>query len=183
MIGPRQKARIAGWLWLTVIAAGVLAFVVRSQPRLAMVANLFAGVCYLGVTVLLYELLKPVNRIVALFGAFCGLAGVASGAAADAANSGQQGFYISMVFFGFHVGSVGYLIVRSTFLPRILGVLLATGGSAYVISSVANLLSPAFGAHLSPFIVPIAILGEGALTVWLIVKGVDASKWEGYIRS
>ncbi|HYU09122.1 MAG TPA: DUF4386 domain-containing protein [Gemmatimonadales bacterium] len=184
MTEPRRSARVAGWLWLLVIAAGMVAFAVRAtQPRLALVANLFAGVCYIGVTGLLYELLKPVNQSVALFAAFCGLVGVASGAG-DALDNGQgQGFSIAMVHFGFQIASVGYLIVRSTFLPQILGVLLAIGGSSYVISSFANLLSPAFGAHLSPFIIPIAVLGEGSLTVWLIVKGVDASKWEGYIRS
>jgi len=44
------------------------------------------------------------------------------------------------------------------------------GGSSYVINSFTNFLSPALGAHVAPFVVPIAILGEGALTFWLLVK-------------
>ena len=89
-----------------------------------------------------------------------------------------QGFLISMVFFGFQCFLVGCLIVRSTFLPRILGVLLAIGGSSYIISSFATFLAPAFGARLSPFIVPLALLGEGSLTLWLLVMGVNEQRWK-----
>ena len=94
---PRFKARIAGGLWLIVIAAGMSAFVVGSTViargdaaataanilaseslfRLAFAANLLSSVCYMGVTVLLYGLLKPVSRSVSLLAAFFGLAGLA----------------------------------------------------------------------------------------------------------
>jgi len=47
------------------------------------------------------------------------------------------------------------------------------GGSSYVINSFTNFLSPSIGSHLAPFIIPVAILGEGALTLWLLVKGVN----------
>ena len=225
---PRLKARIAGGLWLMVIVAGMTAFVIRSPLivrgdaaatatnilaseslfRLGFAADLIAGVCYLGVTVLLYRLLKPVSRSLALLAAFFGLAGVAIGSATSLTNlaalillgGGEyssafttsqlqavaqmslrlsfQGFNISMVFFGFQCLLIGFLIVRSTFLPRLLGVLLAIGGSSYVISSFAVFLSPAFGARLAPFIVPAALLGEGALTLWLLVKGVNEQRWK-----
>jgi len=71
-------------------------------PRLAFAANQFSGVCYLGVTVLLYQLFKPVDTGISLFAAFCGLAGVASGAALSLVRSDPpaQGFHIAMVFFG-----------------------------------------------------------------------------------
>ncbi len=82
------------------------------------------------------------------------------------------GFYIAMVFFGAQIISVGYLITRSTLVPPLLGVLLLLGGSSYIINSFTNFLAPTIGAHLAPFIIPIAILGEGALTLWLLVKGV-----------
>lgn len=178
MNDPRRTARLAGALWLIVIVAGVISFLNQSvHPRLAFAANQFAGLCYLGVSVLLYELFKPVRASLALFAAFCGLAGVASGAAADSlgqSNSPAQGFFIAMVFFGAQIISIGYLITRSTLIPRLLGVLLMFGGSSYVINSFTNFLSPALGAHVAPFVVPIAILGEGALTFWLLVKGVNA---------
>ncbi len=225
---PRLKARVAGGLWLTVIAAGVFAFVVGSVLivrndaaatatnilanetlfRLGFVADLIAGVCYMGVTVILYYLLKPVSRDLSLLAAFFGLGGVAIGSASfltrlaplvllrgdqylSSFTTGQlqamalvslklyvQGFNISMVFFGIQCFLVGFLIVRSSFLPRILGVLLAIGGLSYVSSSLASFLSPAFGAILSPLILPAAIVGEGSLTLWLLLIGVNAPKWQ-----
>ena len=97
---PVFGARMAGALWLIVILASIVAVVggasldlrgdaatlaanaLASAPRirLAFVMLFFGKICYLGGTVLLYELLKPVNKSVALFGAFCGLAGLLSGA-------------------------------------------------------------------------------------------------------
>src|SRR5438132_13237850 len=230
---PRFKGRIAGGLWLMVIVAGMTAFIIRSplivsgdatatanrilasesRYRFGFAADLIAGVCYMGVTALLYGLLKPVSRSLSLLAAFFGLAGVAIGSAtsltslaalvllgggeySSAFTSSQlqamalmslrlsfQGFLISMVFFGFQCFLVGCLIVRSTFLPRILGVLLAIVGSSYVISSFATFLAPAFGARLSPFIMPAALLGEGSLTLWLIVKGVNAERWKEQARA
>src|SRR6266508_2086475 len=88
-----------------------------------------------------------------------------------------QGFNITMAFFGFQCFLIGCLIVRSTFLPRILGVLLAMGGSCYVISSFATFLAPSFGGRLTPFIIPAALLGEGSLTFWLLVFGVNDQRW------
>lgn len=174
MNDPRRTARLAGALWLVVIAAGVLSVVTQSgQPRIAFAANQFGGVVYLGVTVLLYRLFKPVDSTISLFAAFCGLAGVASGSATSA--PGAQGFYIAMVFFGAQIISIGYLITRSTLVPRILGLLLLLGGASYVINSFANFLAPAVGARLAPFIIPVAILGEGTLTLWFLVKGVNVS--------
>jgi len=224
---PRFKARMAGGLWLMVIATGTFAFlagatlIVRNDAvatatnilaaerfyRLGFVADLIAGACYMGVTVLLYDLLKPVSRSVSLLAAFFGLGGIAIGAATSlvrlaplvllrsdqylstftpnqlqtmalaALRLYEQAFLIAMVFFGLQCVLVGCLIVRSTFLPRILGVLLALGGLSYVISSLANFLAPAFGARLAPFIVPAAILGEGSLTLWLLLMGVNAQRW------
>ncbi len=176
MNDPRRTARLAGILWLVVIAGGVVSFVTQTgQPRLAFAANLFNGVCYLGVTVLLYQLFKPVSSSISLFAASCGLAGVASGAALSLVHTDPpaQGFFVGMVFFGAQIISIGYLITRSTLIPRILGLLLLLGGASYVINSFTNFLAPALGAHVAPFIVPVAILGEGAMTLWLIVKGVN----------
>jgi uncharacterized protein DUF4386 len=225
---PPRHARIAGGLWLIVIVAGASDFFIRSslivrgnpaatannilaaEPmfRLAFAADLIAGAFYTGVTVLLYDLLKPVSRSLSLLAAAFGVAGVTAGAATSlnhlaplallggaqyltAFTTDQlqaqayvslrmylQGFNISMVFFGFQCLLIGSLIVRSTFLPRILGVLLAIGGSSYVISSFASFLSPAFAAHLSPYILPAAVAGEGSLCLWLIVKGVNAASWQ-----
>ena len=224
---PRLQARVAGALWLAVIAAGVLTVVVESRLvvrgdaaltvanilaseslfRVGVAADLFGGACYLGVTALLYRLLKPAGRSLSLLAAFFGLAGVAVGAVGSVSRLAPlvllgggpyaaaftktqlqaltmlslslQGlcFNVAMIFFGLQCVSAGRLIVRSTFLPRALGVLLALGGASYVFSSFANLLSPPFGALVFPFIIPIAIVGEGALTLWLLFKGVNVERW------
>jgi hypothetical protein len=50
------------------------------------------------------------------------------------------GFHVAVVFFAFY--DLGYLVLRSTFLPRVLGVLMAIGGFCYLTDSVANFLSP-----------------------------------------
>ncbi|MFY9621381.1 MAG: DUF4386 domain-containing protein [Pyrinomonadaceae bacterium] len=224
---PRMKARAAGLLWVVVIVTGLAAFMLRSPLvvrgdaaatatnilaneslfRLAFVSDLVAGICYVGVSVLLFRLLQPVSGSVSLLSAFFGLAGVIVGSATSLTglvsfavlrdgqyanafsttqlqslasmflNMDANGFAAAMVFFGLQVMLVGILIVRSTFLPRILGILLAIGGSSYVVSSLATFLAPAVGARLMPFIVPLALLGEGSLTVWLLAKGVNEQRW------
>ena len=223
---PLLAARMAGGLWLIVIIAGIIAVVTgasldtsgepgtlaatalasASKVRLAFVINFFGKICYLGVSVLLYELLKPVNKSIALFGAFCGFAGLMSGAgsvnsfvalslleesrrAAEPLagqlqatvkmflSGGGPGFGVEMVYFGCHIVSVGYLIVRSHFIPRAIGVLMLLAGSCYIIASFTSFVSPVLGGRLLPLIVPIAILGEGALTLWLLFRGVNVEAW------
>jgi len=224
---PLFAARMAGALWLIVILASILAVVggasldLRGDPatiaanalasapriRLAFVMLFFGKICYLGGTVLLYELLKPVNKSVALFGAFCGLAGLLSGAhglnqltalslleesrrATEPVASQLQGavkiflapgFSGEDVFFGCQIVSVGYLIARSSFLPRAIGVLLMLGGAGFLITSFAKFVSPALGARLSPLILPIAVLGEGSLALWVLVKGVNVEQWRSTV--
>jgi hypothetical protein len=70
----------------------------------------------------------------------------------------------NLVFFGLYCVLIGYLIFRSTFLPRTLGVLMAFGGLGWV-----TFLSPQLTNYLSPYNMAPGILGEGALTLWLLV--------------
>src|SRR5438034_11610013 len=86
-------------------------------------------------------------------------------------------FFKCMIFFGIPCILIGFLVARSTFLPRTLGVLLAICGTSYVIASFANFLLP-LGASLVPFVMPVALIGEGWLTVWLLVKGVNEERWK-----
>jgi hypothetical protein len=71
----------------------------------------------------------------------------------------------------------GYLIFRSTFLPRTLGVLLAIAGACYLINSFVNFMPPGFGDFLFPWILLPVILGEGLLALWLLIAGIDSSQW------
>src|SRR3954464_3637048 len=196
---PERTARLAGALWLVVIvvsivslfvnpsvstsgspaqtAASILAAETPYRPAFALL--FFGSLCYLGVTALIYELLQPVNRSVALFGAFASLAGLTIGAAtavnelgaltllkeasiatAGAANQlqtiaqvflrDQAEFKVGMVFFGIHVASTGYLILRPTLIPRIIGAVLVAGGASYIITSFATFVAPALGDRLAP---------------------------------
>jgi hypothetical protein len=81
-----------------------------------------------------------------------------------------------MVLFGSYNLLIGYLIFRSTFLPRILGVLLAISGLCYLINCFANFLSPAFATHLLPYIL-VPGGAELLLALWLVVIGVNVQRW------
>ncbi|HYW47285.1 MAG TPA: DUF4386 domain-containing protein [Bryobacteraceae bacterium] len=152
---------------------------------------------------LLYELLKPVNRSISLLAAFvvlvdCALQAFTSlfhlapllilqGGSSLSAFAPEQlqalalmflklsayAFAIDHVFFGFWFVLTGYLIFRSTFLPRVLGVLLAISGLGWV-----TYLSPPLAQHLSTFVVAASAVGEIPLELWLIVMGVNVQRWK-----
>ncbi len=78
---------------------------------------------------------------------------------------------VALVFFAFYGLTNGYLIYKSTFLPRFVGVLLMVGALAWL-----AYLSPAFGASLFPYIAA-GSLGEFVLMLWLLIAGVDSARW------
>jgi hypothetical protein len=80
------------------------------------------------------------------------------------------------VFFGLDILIFAYLVLRSTFLPRAIGVLLAIDGLAYLCYSVTDILAPGAAAHLVPWIQLPALVGEGALCLWLLVVGLDVDR-------
>jgi Domain of unknown function (DUF4386) len=167
------------------------------------VAQLVVGACDIGVA-----LLKPVNRGLALLAAVFRLVFVAiananvlnhfapllllSGGEYLSAFKPDQlqalalvfirlrtiGLDIALVFFGFHCVVLGYLIFRSTFFPRILGLLLAIGGLGYSANIFANVTLSAIGAHLFPYIMLPAGIAEISLALWLLVIGVNEQRWK-----
>jgi hypothetical protein len=90
----------------------------------------------------------------------------------------NTGYDISMVFWGFQIILMGCLILRSTFLPRILGALLTVGGLCYLINSFADFLKPSLGNALGLYIVAPGALAELLLTLWLLVMGVNVQRWK-----
>jgi hypothetical protein len=157
---------------------------------------------YVAVIALFYNLWRPVNRNLALLATFFGILGCAVQAFGSlfqlapfvvlggsqhksAFNSDQlralaqmlldlsvQAGHIGIVFFGAFDIVIGFLIFRSTFLPRVLGVLMVLAGLSWL-----SFLSPPLANYL---LTPIEILGflaEAALMLWLLVLGVNVQRW------
>jgi hypothetical protein len=173
--------------------------------RLGFAAYLVEGLCDVALTLILYVLLRPVSKDLALLAAFFGLVGTALFGVAelfyfaalllvgganylktfspDQLNSlallslKAYGFAggIFLAFYG--VASIvrGYLIFRSGYLPRVLGALLALGGLGFVAKNFALVLAPAYASNL--LLLPLFPAGV-SLTIWLLVRGVDVPKWE-----
>ncbi|MGA7926633.1 MAG: DUF4386 domain-containing protein [Candidatus Sulfotelmatobacter sp.] len=171
--------------------------------RLGLATGLIATACYVALTALFYDLFEPVNRTLSLVAAFFSLVGCAilafsslfQLAALVVLGGGQylsvftveqlralavlflelygQGVSICFVFFGVYCLLIGCLIVKSTFLPRILGVLMAFAGLGWL-----TFLSPPLASYLSPYILVLGFLAELALMLWLLVMGVNVQRWK-----
>jgi hypothetical protein len=226
---PRAEARIAGLLYLVIIlgalfipfavapsgmmrgdaAVPTVAHILAAKQlyALAGIAQLILGACDIGVALILYDLLKPAGRSVALLAAFFRLVFVAiananvlnhfapllllSRASYLGAFTPDQlqalasvflrlrttGLDIALVFFGFHCILIGYLLFRSTYFPRVLGLLMALGGVGYVANIFATVLPSVIAARVFPYVMLPAGVAELGLSLWLIIVGVNAAKW------
>jgi hypothetical protein len=88
-----------------------------------------------------------------------------------------QAFNIAILFFGLYCFVIGYLASRSTFFPRVLGVLMAVGGSAYVVNELVAFYSMAPAAIISSLAMILGGLGELSFLVWLLAFGVNEQRW------
>jgi hypothetical protein len=169
---PRPRGRITGVVYLLYFLTAVSAEVFIGRGRVVAfdAVNLIAYAFYIAVTLLFYYMFKPVNRNLSLLAAFFSLAGCAN----DVLGLFNRAPYkiSSLVFFGPYCLLIGYLIFRSTFLPRILGVLMALAGLGWLI-----FLSP-LANYLSTYLKALGFLAEASLMLWLIVKGVNEPRWK-----
>ena len=171
--------------------------------RLGFASTLAGIAFHIAWAFLFYDLFKPVNRHLSLLAAFVILVGCAiqavtsllylapllvlKGGSALSAFTVEQLQALAMmfirlnglandtylVFFGLWCVLIGYLIFKSTFLPRILGVLLAIAGIGWM-----TFMSPPLGTYLFPVIAVASGLAEIPLQLWLLVKGVNAQRWK-----
>src|SRR6266496_1242280 len=191
---PRLMARIAGVFYLLTIMTGIFAqgfvsgrLVVDGDAaatatnilthqdlfQLGFAVYLIEMACQIATTALFYDLLKPPGRSVSLLAAFLGFAGcIIKTFSRLFFMVNDHGAAIALVFFGFYALLTGYLILRSTFLPRALGVLAILGGLGWL-----SFLYQPLGYRLFLFIAPLGLLGAAALILWLLVFGVNEQRW------
>ena len=176
----------------------------ESLFRLSLVIELIRQIFIMLLSLVLYKPLKPVNKNIASLMVIFALVGVSismlnelndfaalllsSGAdylKAFGANQLQAlvmffldlrkyGTFISQVF-SFWVLLLGYLVFKSGFLPRILGILLMLGGLCYTVQAVLFFLFPNFDAMILGLF---AFIGESLFYLWLLIKGVNVEEWK-----
>lgn len=86
-------------------------------------------------------------------------------------------FNIALLFFAFTCIVNGYLIFRSGYLPKLVGILMQTAGVCYLTACFAALFAPAFSDLITPLILIPPLIGELSLCLWLLLKGVNVRKW------
>lgn len=169
--------------------------------RLGFVADLVQATFFLFTAMALYLLLKHVNKLVAqamvilvaisvaiislnLLNQFMALS-IATGEGYQSTfgpvgsdrltllfvDMHANGYLIAQMFFGLWLVPLGYLVVRSGYFPKVLGVLLALGGVAYVVDLLVRFLAPGVGETISPYVL-IPVYSEVLFVIYLLVKGV-----------
>ena len=222
---PKKTARVAAFVFLIIFFMGMSAelfirpaMIVPADPaatvrniaasealfRLSLVSDLIRQALLMALPLILYKILKPVNKTIAalmvIFALVCVPASMlnelnhlavlllSSGAGYLAAFKADQlnalvmffldlrkyGTFIPQ-FFSFWVLLLGYLVFKSGFLPRILGILLMLAGLCYTVLAVLFFLSPTFDATIFGLF---AFIGESLFYLWLLIKGVNIEAWE-----
>lgn len=175
--------------------------------RVGIASDLMQHVCDVPLMLVFYLLLRPVNKNLALLAVLFNLVQTAALVAyklnllvplfllgnADYLKtfeprqlhalayifirSDGHGFGIGLIYFGFTCLVLGYLIFKSGYLPKVLGVLMQTAGLCYLTNSFALILAPTFADLISPAVLIPAFIGETSLCLWLLVKGVNVEVW------
>ena len=177
----------------------------HSMIRLGFAGYFVEALCDAGLTWVLYILLRPVQRDLALLTVifriisttgfamaevlYFGVTRILGGAnylktfSPDQLNTlallfvkvSAVGQEVFSMFYGVGCIFLGYLIFCSTFLPRFLGLLLALSGFGFVFKTFASVLAPSLA---SPFLLAPTMVTVVLLTLWLLIKGVDVPKWQ-----
>ena len=227
-VSVRQKARLAGVLYLIIFVVAPFPFllvpesivvsgdstrtaanIVSSEGlfRAGMVAETIVIATELVLAALLYSLLRPVSRPISLAAAFARAgeaivqgvnlltSGIAllvlTGSGYMAAFEPNQldalanlfvdvnkfGTMVWGLFFGFHLALLGYLVYRSGFWPRLIGILLGVASIGYLAQSYGHMVAPEHDGLFAVLVVLLAAPGELGFTIWLLWKGISADHW------
>lgn len=178
---------------------------VGSLYRVGIVCELAMLACYLVVTAVFYAAFRPRDRTLSLIAALFSLTGIAVLAAgivqltgplfiladspvvasvwqAEASTTSLRlhgsGYTISLVFFGVYCLMIGGLIIRSRLIPPLVGLLMAFAGLCYLGNSLRVLLAIPFPADMASYLLLPGLIGEGAISLWLLAKGLNRAEWE-----
>ena len=165
---PRFKARMAGAFYVFSVLSAIF-FEMFLRGKMGYAANFIQMSGMVAVTLLSYYIFKAVNRSLSLLAASFNLVGLMF----EALRVNSQGVNLAVVFHGIFCMLIGFLIYRSTFLPRILGALIAFGGLSWL-----TYLSPQLSDYLSPYNLACGLLGEASVFLWLLVMGVNVQRWQ-----
>ncbi|MBV8194602.1 MAG: DUF4386 domain-containing protein [Candidatus Dormibacteraeota bacterium] len=193
----RSSALVAGDPQAT--AANVSAH--ATQFQIAFAADLAALPFFLGVGLILYVILRPVNRPIALAMLVINAVSVAiqainmlnhAAALMVATDPGltaglsstsvqslvlgllqmhQVGYLIAQIFFGLYLLPLGYLVYRSGYFPKAIGPILALGSVGYLIGVAISFASPRFDSSVATYFGLVGGLAEMAFLLWLLIKG------------
>jgi hypothetical protein len=205
--GMFAEAYVRGKLILPHDPAGTIRNILSNEQlyRLGFTLEFAGTAAYLALSAILYRLLAPVDRTASLIAALFSVAGctiwmanVASdmsplvfrGALAGAQPEPSRSIVFSllklrsetllsgMLCFGVQCLIAGFLIARSTYLPKVLGALLALGGAGYIVSASAHFLWPSLAAALHGYGFLPGEAGEALLGLWLAIVGLNAIRWD-----
>ena len=179
----------------------------ESLWRAAFAAEMVIGICAVPLLAIEYFLLRPVNGAIAFVGLLFNVASLAVEFVTDIPNVAaliffdpasylktltaqqldafgyvalrlhEQGFGVSLLFFGCVLICWGYLVYNSGYFPKAIGVLLPIGGLCYIVNSFALFLAPPLANALFPYILLPSFVAELAFCFYLIVFGVNLEKF------
>ena len=225
---PKKTARAAGLLYLIIAVCGGFAFfagyenlmvsgnaaetvnnILGSESifRVGLAGDAFTFLGEIALTMLLYNLFKPVDKTLSWIAAFARLAMTAmigmnllnklmalhllSSADYLTVFSTEQlyafaqlfltaygfGSLIWGIFFALHLLIIGYMIIRSGYFPKVLGVLFLFASFGYGVDSFGQFLFPQFEAVYNVIILA-TVPAELAFAVWLLIKGLNVEQWQ-----
>ena len=214
---PKATARMAGLMYVLLIPLGIMAMIyvptailvdddigatianIKANEmvfRLASVAVYLTQLVNLYLVYLLYKLLSPVSKDLALaMVIFLVLAipiawlNELNNAAVllllDSPNPSTSlismfldlhayGINIASIFWGLWLFPMGYLVFKSTFMPKIIGILLMIGCFGYLLDAFIHFMNPDFGFSFAE----VMFVGELVMAFWLLFMGVNTEKWQ-----
>ena len=162
-MSPIFRARLAGGLYLfTLLTSQFLESIFPGTFNRA--AGVLELVGMTAVTVVLYYIFRPVQKSLALLAAACNFTGIAL----EATRFNFHGADVAMAFHGAFCILLGYLILKSAFIPASLGALIAFAGLAWF-----TFVSPSLAHELSPANLACGFLGEASVFLWLLGMGIN----------